>query len=106
MFRSTFAADVSTKKAALMAAEQRPLAAAAGGEPTTATAWKTIPSWTLIGLEDKAIPAAQQLFMAKRAGSTIVQIQSSHVAMISHPNSVTKLIESAARAGLISWGHC
>jgi pimeloyl-ACP methyl ester carboxylesterase len=98
MFRSTFAGDLSPKQTAVMAAEQRPLGAAAASEPTTAAAWKTIPSWALIGLDDKAIPPAQQLFMAKRAGSTIVEIHSSHVAMISHPGAVTKLIESAARA--------
>jgi hypothetical protein len=81
-----------------MAAAQRPLGALAGGEPTTAAAWRTIRSWALVGLEDRAIPAAQQLSMAHRAGATTVTIHSSHVAMISHPRDVTRLIESAARA--------
>jgi pimeloyl-ACP methyl ester carboxylesterase len=98
MFRATFAADVSEKDAAVMAAVQRPLALPAGAEPTTATAWTTIRSWALVGLDDKAITPEQQLFMARRAGAEIVQIHSSHVAMISHPGAVTNLIESAANA--------
>jgi pimeloyl-ACP methyl ester carboxylesterase len=97
-FRSTFAGDVPPKLAAAMAAEQRPLAAAAGAEPTTATAWRTIPSWALIGLDDKAIPAAQQRSMAQRAGSTIVEIHSSHAAMVSHPDEVAQLVETAANS--------
>ena len=96
LFRSTFAADVSPRTAALMAAEQRPLALAAGAEPTTATAWSTIPSWAIVGLEDRTIPPAQQLFMANRAGAKVVEIHSSHVAMISHPDAVTRLVERAA----------
>jgi hypothetical protein len=56
------------------------------------------PSWALVGLDDRAIAPDQQLFMAHRAGSNIVQIYSSHVAMISHPHAVAALIEAAARA--------
>jgi len=98
VFRSTFAADVKPRAAALMAAEQRPLALAAGAEPTTATAWSTIPSWAIVGLEDRTITPASQLYMANRAGAKVVEIHSSHVAMISHPDAVTRLIETAAKA--------
>src|SRR4051794_40968746 len=48
-FRAVFAADVPAKTAAVMSASQRPLAAATGAEPTAAEAWRTIPSWALIG---------------------------------------------------------
>jgi pimeloyl-ACP methyl ester carboxylesterase len=97
-FRSTFAGDVSPGKAALMAAEQRPLSVLAGAEPTTAAAWKTIPSWALIGLDDHAITPDQQRFMAHRAGAATVEIHSSHAAMVSHPRAVARLIETAAEA--------
>jgi len=97
-FRETFAADVSKKEAALMAVAQRPAAAATGSEPTTATAWKTIPSWYLVGRQDRTITPAAQRFMAHRAGSTTVEIDSSHVSMISHPGAVADLIETAANA--------
>jgi pimeloyl-ACP methyl ester carboxylesterase len=97
-FRETFAADVSKKEAALMAVAQRPAAAATGSEPTTATAWRTIPSWYLVGRQDRTITPAAQRFMAHRAGSTTVEIDSSHVSMISHPEAVADLIETAANA--------
>jgi pimeloyl-ACP methyl ester carboxylesterase len=97
-FRETFAADVSKREAALMAVAQRPAAAATGSEPTTATAWKTIPSWYLVGRQDRTITPEAQRFMAHRAGSTTVEIDSSHVSMISHPGAVADLIEAAASA--------
>ena len=78
-----------------MAAAQRPVAAA-GGEPSQATAWKMIPSWALVGTEDVTITPASQRFMAERAGSTIEEVKASHVSMISRPNVVAELIETAA----------
>jgi len=97
-FREAFAADLPAKVTDVMAAEQRPIALAAATGSTTATAWKTIPSWALIGTEDNAITPDQQLFMAHRAGSTIVQVKSAHVSLISRPEDVAKLIETAAEA--------
>jgi len=97
-FRQVFAGDVAKKTAAVMAATQRPLAAAAGAEPTQTAAWKAIRSWALIGTEDKAITPDSQRFMAERAGSTIEEVKASHVSMISRPNAVTELIETAAEA--------
>jgi pimeloyl-ACP methyl ester carboxylesterase len=97
-FREAFAGDVPPKQAAIMAAEQRPLTLAAASGPTEAAAWKTIPSWALVGTEDNAITPEQQLFMAHRAGATIDEVDSSHLAMVSHPDEVTKLIETAADA--------
>jgi pimeloyl-ACP methyl ester carboxylesterase len=97
-FRAVFAADVPAKTAAVMWASQRPSAAATGAEPTTAEAWKTIPSWALIGRQDRVITPDALRSMAARAHSHTVEINSSHVAMISHPDAVTDLIEKAAQA--------
>src|SRR4051794_10621742 len=96
-FRSTFAQDLPARRAALMAAEQRPLALGAGAEPTTAAAWMTIPSYAVVGTRDRTIVPPQQLFMAKRAGAKIVRVAASHVSMISHPGAVAKLIQRAAK---------
>jgi pimeloyl-ACP methyl ester carboxylesterase len=98
MFRQVFAGDVAKKAAAVMAAAQRPLAAAAGAEPTQAAAWRTIRSWALIGTEDKTITPDSQRSMAERAGSVVEEVKASHVSMISRPNAVTELIETAAEA--------
>ena len=74
-FREAFAADVDQATADVMAAAQRPYAAAAfAGAPSGPLAWKTLPCWYLLGTEDKAIPPALQRFMAERANATIVEV--------------------------------
>jgi len=97
-FRDVFCSDVPADTAAVMAATQRPIDAAALGEPSGEPAWKTIPSWYLVASNDHAIPPATERFMAKRADATTVEIPSSHVAMISHPDVVTDLVLEAAHA--------
>jgi pimeloyl-ACP methyl ester carboxylesterase len=97
-FHSVFCTDVPARTAAVMAANQRPIDAAALGEPSGEPAWKTIPSWYLVARNDHAIPPATERFMAKRAGAKTVEIASSHVAMIPHPAVVTDLILDAAHA--------
>jgi pimeloyl-ACP methyl ester carboxylesterase len=97
-FRAVFAADVPEKTTAVMWASQRPLAVATGAEPTTAEAWATTPSWALIGRQDRTITPDALRSMATRAHAHVVEIDSSHVPMISHPDAVTDLIEKAAEA--------
>jgi pimeloyl-ACP methyl ester carboxylesterase len=97
-FHAVFAGDLPAAQAAVMAAAQRPLALIAGEQPTRVASWKKIPSWDLIGLDDKVITPSEQLFMAHRAHAHIVEIDSSHVSLISHPQAVTNLIERAATA--------
>jgi pimeloyl-ACP methyl ester carboxylesterase len=98
-FHETFAADVDAETAAVMAAAQRPYAAAAfAGTPSGPLAWKTLPCWYLLGTEDKAIPPALQQFMAERANATIVQVPASHVSFVSQPEAATQLILQAVEA--------
>jgi pimeloyl-ACP methyl ester carboxylesterase len=96
-FHSFFAPDVPARTAARMASAQRPLSLAGAQELSTAPAWKTIPSWYLIGRQDEVISPAAQRFMAKRANAHTIEISSSHASYISHPAAVTKLILRAAR---------
>jgi pimeloyl-ACP methyl ester carboxylesterase len=64
----------------------------------TATRRRTIPSWYLIGTQDRIIPPAAEQTMAKRAGATITYFRAGHLGLISDPKSVTRLIERAAKA--------
>jgi pimeloyl-ACP methyl ester carboxylesterase len=95
-FREVFAADVSRSTTAAMAASQRPAAVNVLSEPSGPPAWKSVRSWFLVARLDHVIPAAAERFMAERAKSTVVEINSSHVAMISFPTTTTDLIVSAA----------
>ena len=98
-FREAFAADVDPETAAVMAAAQRPYAAAAfAATPSGPPAWKTLPCWYLLGTEDKAIPPALQRFMAERANATIVEVPASHVSFVSQPEAATQLILQAVEA--------
>jgi pimeloyl-ACP methyl ester carboxylesterase len=97
-FRALFAPDIPARLAATMATAQRPIVLAAIQEKATAPAWKTIPSWYLVGRQDQVISPDAQRFMAKRAHSHTVEINSSHVSYISHPDAVTKLILRAAKS--------
>jgi pimeloyl-ACP methyl ester carboxylesterase len=97
-FRAVFAADVPADKAALMAVTQRPFAVTAITQPSGPPAWKTIPSWALIALNDKAIDPNGERFMAERAHAHIETVRSSHAVMVSHPLEVLHIILEAAAA--------
>ena len=98
-FPAQFAADVPAAEAALMAETQRPIRDAALGEPSSAPAWKRLPSWFVYGTGDKNIPPAALAFMATRASAKKITVVpgASHVLMISHPGEVVATIEAAAR---------
>jgi pimeloyl-ACP methyl ester carboxylesterase len=98
VFHAVFCADVPRQTAAIMGASQRPAAYATLAEPSGTPAWKTIPSWYLVASHDNAIPPASERFMANRMKAHTIEIRSSHVAMISHPGTVTDLIRAAAHA--------
>jgi pimeloyl-ACP methyl ester carboxylesterase len=97
-FHRVFCADLPARQAALMAASQRPLSANAFAEPSSAPAWRTIPSWYMVATEDHAIPPQTERFMARRMHAHTIEVRSSHVAMLSHPEATTKLIVEAAHA--------
>ena len=96
-FHRLFAQDLPRATAGVMAATQRPGALAALVTPSGPPAWKTIPSWYLVAKQDRIIPPEAERAMAARARATTVEIDSSHVAMMSNPDAVTKLIRRAAR---------
>ena len=98
VFLDSFANGIPERKALVLYATQRPLTFSSGNQPSGVPAWKTIPSWYLIGTQDKIIPPAQQRFMAERAHARIEEVKAGHLAMVSRPDAVTDLILSAVRA--------
>lgn len=98
-FPSVFATDVPADVTRVLAAAQRPLAAAAFEETAAAAAWKTRPSWALIAGADEAINPEVERFGAKRAGATVVELEgASHAVAVSRPKEVADLIRDAVRA--------
>ena len=93
-----FAADVDPVKAKVMYAVQQALAGSAFTDLMGVPAWKSQPTWYLVASDDEAIPPDAERLFASRMGATTIEVPSSHVAMVSHPDEVARLIESAAQA--------
>jgi pimeloyl-ACP methyl ester carboxylesterase len=98
LFRDLFAADLPAGTAAQLAASQRPITLSALSEPSAGAAWKTVPSWYLVGTKDAILPPALQLTMAEHANSHITKTPASHLAMLAKPDAVADLIVKADRA--------
>ena len=81
-----------------LAVTQLPLTTLALSQASGVPAWKTIPSWAVIGTEDHTIPPAELMFMAERALAHITTVKAPHVSMISVPGVVTSVILQAVRA--------
>jgi pimeloyl-ACP methyl ester carboxylesterase len=98
-FHHVFCQDVPALQAAVMAATQRPATQEALTEPSgDRPLWKELPSWFLIGQEDRIIPPALQRFMAERAGArrTVELPGASHAAPVSQPGAVAELVLEVA----------
>jgi pimeloyl-ACP methyl ester carboxylesterase len=98
VFPDCFANGLPASDGQRLAATQRPLATAALGAPSLTAAWKTIPSWAVVGLEDHVIPPADQLAMANHAGANITEVKAPHLSMISDPEVVVRVIEDAVQS--------
>jgi len=97
-FHDVFASDLPAAQAAVMAATQRPVAEAAFTEPSGPPAWTRLPSWAVVGTGDRAAGADVVRSMAQRAGAEIVELEGSHVIMVSRPEPVAELIGTALEA--------
>jgi pimeloyl-ACP methyl ester carboxylesterase len=97
-FVGRFAADVDPVKARVMHAAQQPVSMSVFDDVMGTPAWRSRPSWYLVAANDQAIaPEAERMF-ARRMGAQTIEVASSHVAMVSHPDAVVGLIEAAATA--------
>jgi len=97
-FPEIFAADLPADDAAVLAVSQRPVSAASFGEPMGPVGWKSLPSWAAISPHDLAIGPAGERLMAERSGAQTVEIDGSHLFMISQSQAVADLILTALKA--------
>ena len=95
---NSFAQDLSEEDRWLIVASQRPITLSANTTPSLTAAWKTLPSWVVVGTEDRVIPPEAQRQMAERAGATITDVAGSHVSMVSHPQVTIEAILAAVAA--------
>jgi pimeloyl-ACP methyl ester carboxylesterase len=97
-FPGCMADGLPAAEARVLAVTQLPIATIALTQKTGVPAWKTIPSWAVVGTADHAIPPALQLAMAHRAHAHITEVDAPHLSMVSDPGTVTNVILQAVRA--------
>jgi len=98
-FEPAFATGLSEELQAEFYAKQRPITFSAVGASTAAgQGWEKLPSWYVAGTIDGSIPLSLQLRMAERAGSTVTQLETGHLSMVTHPREVADVIVAAATA--------
>ena len=98
LFPACFANGLPLREARVLAATAEPLLTIALGQKSGVPAWKTIPSWAVVGTADRVIPPALQLAMARHAHARITKVRAPHLSMISDPGVVTRVILKAVHA--------
>jgi pimeloyl-ACP methyl ester carboxylesterase len=97
-FVNHFASGVDPAKARVLHAVQQPISLSIFEDVMGEPAWKSKPSWYLVATGDEAIPPDAERQFAQRMGATTVEVAAGHLAMVTHPDDVVKLIEAAARS--------
>ena len=96
-FVKHFAAGTAPERARVLHAVQQPLAATTLQDVMGIPAWRSRPCWYLVAGDDEAIPPAAERQFAARMDATTVEVPCGHLAMISHPDEVARLVEQAAK---------
>jgi pimeloyl-ACP methyl ester carboxylesterase len=97
-FLRDFAGDLPKVKAKALYAVQQPFYKALLTGKTMNAAWRSKPSYYAVSTEDRTINPDLERFMAKRMGAKTIEVTSSHLSLISHPEEITQLILEAAQA--------
>ena len=92
------AVDVDSVWAKVRSTVQHVLASSNFTDVMGVPAWKALPSWYLVATNDQAISPDTERLFARRMGATTIEVPSSHVAMVSHPDEVAQLIKTAANS--------
>lgn len=94
-FLRDFAGDLPPDEARVLYAVQQPFKKSLTTERTTQAAWRSKPSFYAVSTQDRTINPDLERFMAKRMGAKTIEVESSHLSLISHPDAITNLILEA-----------
>jgi pimeloyl-ACP methyl ester carboxylesterase len=95
-FLRDFAGDLPRAKAKVLYAVQQPFQKALLTGRTRPAAWRSKPSFYAVSTEDRTIDPDLERFMARRMGARTIEVRSSHLSLISHPQEIASLILEAA----------
>jgi pimeloyl-ACP methyl ester carboxylesterase len=93
-----FAGDLPEQEQKLVWATQGAPDVDLFNQKVEAAAWRSKPSWYIVGKNDRTVSPDLERFLAKRMGATTHEADSSHVPMLSHPSLVIDTIRAAADA--------
>jgi pimeloyl-ACP methyl ester carboxylesterase len=94
-----FAGDLSEEEQKLVwATHYAPVADLFHQQKIKSTPWKSKPSWYILTTQDHTVHPDLQRWVSKRMGATVVEVESSHVPMLSKPDVVIEVIRRAAVA--------
>jgi pimeloyl-ACP methyl ester carboxylesterase len=94
-----FAGDLSEEEQKLVwATHYAPVADLFHQQKIKSTPWKSKPSWYILTTQDHTVHPDLQRWVSKRMGATVVEVESSHVPMLSKPDVVIEVIKKAATA--------
>jgi hypothetical protein len=97
-FASAFAQHASAEEAAVLAAVQRPIAAACIGEAAGRPLWRDRPAWFLIAGEDRMIDPDTQRDTASRMHAHVRSHAVDHTPSVTAPDVVTGVIVEAIQS--------
>lgn len=95
-FLEDFAGGVPAARARALYAVQGRNLASLPGERTTTAAWRTKPTWYQVSRQDRTIDPDLERFLAHRMGANTIELDTSHLSLITEPRSVAALILAAA----------
>ena len=98
-FLRDFAGDIEPAKARILYAVQGRISDTLFSGKTTNAAWRSKPTWYAISTQDRTISPELQRFMAARMQAKTIEVEASHLSLISHPGAIADLIVSATGPG-------
>jgi len=98
-FLRDFAGDIEPAKARILYAVQGRISDTLFSGKTTNAAWRSKPTWYAISTQDRTISPELQRFMAARMQAKTIEVEASHLSLISHPEAIADLIVSATGPG-------
>ena len=95
-FLRDFAGDIDPAKARVLYAVQGRISETLFASRTTQAAWHSKPTWYAVSTKDRTTAPELQRFVARRMNAKTVEVESSHLSFLSHPDDITRLILEAA----------